>query len=632
MAVTLERVLVTLVNRSFTALWAVAAVIVLRLALRRAPKWVHCALWALVALRLLFSWNIASPLSVYNLADTPVSAGGEVEYVRYLDTDGGARAAFDASLLAPYASVEKDTDWTSDAATPVARLRDTAYLPPLAALWLAGAAAMLGYALLSYVRLRRRVAASIERGGVWLCDDVDTPFILGVLRPRVYLPSGMDEARRALVVAHERAHLARRDHWWKPLGFALLAAYWFNPALWLAYVLLCRDIELACDERVLRDLGAAAKKPYAEALLTCSAPRHMVSACPVAFGEVGVKQRVRAVLDWKKPAFWAVAVALAACAAAAVCLLTNPQTLRLELKREDILDVTAYHADTVEDAGLWQLNEKETDMLYRRLSAVEGARRGGYAGQTPLYTLTLRAAYADDLQIRGYKDDGTMTEAYYRDKTWRVENDEFGRYVMRLCASVPEAKPAPEPEPAAELIPFADIMGYDGYYVEDESVPWHYRRTYNYALDAGTGLLAESFGFQIDDYVLDLDGDGVTELICNCTYGDGADRVYVYRKNGDMIQRGWLDCFGRRELYPGISDTEAVWAIVQRYDAEQGAFLVTYPSRAASSGDGTTSGSFTRAVGYDAFTWEDYSRIPELAAADGRRFDPPAPLDPPTSQ
>lgn len=395
MAVTLERVLVTLVNRSFTALWAVAAVIVLRLALRRAPKWVHCALWA-------------------------------------------------------------------------------------------------------------------------------------------------------LVVAHERAHLARRDHWWKPLGFALLAVYWFNPALWLAYVLLCRDIELACDERVLRDLGAAAKKPYAEALLTCSAPRHMVSACPVAFGEVGVKQRVRAVLDWKKPAFWAVAVALVACAAAAVCLLTNPQTLHLELKREDILDVTAYHAHTVEDAGLWQLTGKETDMLYRRLSAVEGARRGGYAGRTPLYTLTLRAAYADDLQIRGYKDDGTMTEAYYRNKTWRVENDEFGRYVMRLCASAPEAKPAPEPEPAAELIPFVNIMGYDGYYVEDESVPWHYRRTYNYALDAGTGLLAESFGFQIDDYVLDLDGDG------------------------------------------------------------------------------TTPGSFTRAVGYDAFTWEDYSRIPELAAADGRRFDPPA--------
>ena len=174
----------------------------------------------------------------------------------------------------------------------------------LAALWLAGVAAMLLYALVTSLRLRRQVGAAVETlPGVFLCDELRTPFIFGVFRPRIYLPSGLTAAQQASILAHERAHLRRRDHWWKPLGFLLLSVYWFNPAIWVAYILLCRDIESACDEKVLRDLDPAQVADYAQALLDCSLPRSRVAACPLAFGEVGIKQRIKAALHYKKPAF-----------------------------------------------------------------------------------------------------------------------------------------------------------------------------------------------------------------------------------------------------------------------------------------------------------------------------------------
>ena len=177
--------------------------------------------------------------------------------------------------------------------------------------WLLGLAAMLAYALVSYLRLRRRVRVSIPLWeNIYVCDEVPSPFILGIVRPRIYLPSVLDEAQRGSVLSHERAHLARRDHWWKPLGFALLAVYWFNPLLWLAYTLLCRDIELACDERVVQFMELEERKAYSAALLNCSTNRAHFAACPVAFGEVSVKERIKSVLSYKKPGFWISLVAV----------------------------------------------------------------------------------------------------------------------------------------------------------------------------------------------------------------------------------------------------------------------------------------------------------------------------------
>ena len=308
-------VFLKLLNLSISASWLVLTVLALRLVLRRAPKWVNVLLWGIVALRLMLPFSIESALSLIPSAETlspavvqfdpaPTITSG-VEFI-----DNAVNPSLSESFAAaPLASVNPLYVWT--------------YLAGW--VWLIGLAAMLAYALVSYLRLRRRVSVSLcVRENIYLCDAISSPFILGVVKPRIYLPSGLDEVQQQNVLSHERAHLARHDHWWKPLGFVLLAVYWFNPVLWLAYTLLCRDIELACDERVIRTMDESAVKTYSTVLLACSMPRKAVITCPLAFGEVGVKERVRNALHYKKPAFWVVAASVAVCVVVAGCFLTNP--------------------------------------------------------------------------------------------------------------------------------------------------------------------------------------------------------------------------------------------------------------------------------------------------------------------
>lgn len=197
----------------------------------------------------------------------------------------------------------------------------------LAFIWTAGCVILLLYAVCSYILLKRKTGAAFNNGeNIYICDDIDTPFILGTLSPKIYIPSLLTEEERGYVIAHEKAHLKRLDCVWKPLGFILLAVYWFNPLSWVAYILLCRDIELACDERVIADKDIEYKKQYAMTLLNCSSPKKMVSACPLAFGEVSVKTRIKTVLNYKKPAFWLVLAAVAACVVVMVCFMTNPKS------------------------------------------------------------------------------------------------------------------------------------------------------------------------------------------------------------------------------------------------------------------------------------------------------------------
>lgn len=301
----LEPVFLALVNRSLTALWLVAAVLVLRLVFRGAPKWTRGILWALLAVRLVLPFGVPSRYSVYNIAEHETDWNGNLEYVSYVEEEAGKTSApegeeLPAEIVCP--------SWA-------------------AAVWALGAGGMLLYALISWLRLRRRVAASLSvEEGVLVCDDIDGPFILGVLRPRIYLPAALASIRRGYVLAHERAHLERRDHWWKPLGFLLLSVYWFNPALWLCFVLFCRDLELACDERAVRDLEREDHVGYAQALLDCSRGRLGTGPCPLAFGETGVKGRVKEILRSRRPAPWLAAAALCACVVTAVCFLTSPQS------------------------------------------------------------------------------------------------------------------------------------------------------------------------------------------------------------------------------------------------------------------------------------------------------------------
>ena len=369
-----------LLNLSISASWLVLVVLVLRLVLKRAPKWVDVLLWGMVALRLMLPFSIESALSLIPSAETlspevvqfdpaPTITSG-VELI-----DNAVNPSLSESFAAaPLASVNLLYVWT--------------YLAGW--VWLIGLAAMLLYALVSYLRLRRRVSASIPlRENIYVCDEVASPFILGILRPRIYLPSALDEAQRGSVLSHERAHLARRDHWWKPLGFALLAVYWFNPLLWLAYTLLCRDIELACDERVLCGMDAGQVKDYSSALLACSVPRRMLAACPLAFGEVGVGARVKNALRYKKPAFWVVAASVAVCVVVAVCFLTNPRT------DTDAAGLVGFHreqvtyADVTDESGAQpssvQLTAEETDAVYALLDTLQYKRLGAASAMQDCY-------------------------------------------------------------------------------------------------------------------------------------------------------------------------------------------------------------------------------------------------------
>ena len=364
-------VFLKLLNLSISASWLVLAVLVLRLISKRSPKWVNVLLWGIVALRLVLPFSIESALSLIPSAETVSPA--VVQFAPAPTITSGVSVidnAVNPSLsehfsAVPTASVNPLYVWTEIAGW----------------VWLIGLGAMLLYALVSYLRLRRRVSVSLPvQDHIYLCDAISSPFILGVVKPRIYLPSGLDEVQRQNVLSHERAHLARRDHWWKPLGFALLAVYWFNPVLWLAYTLLCRDIELACDERVIRTMDESAVKTYSTVLLACSMPRKAVITCPLAFGEVGVKERVRNALRYKKPAFWVVAASVTVCVVVAVCFLTDPPT------DTDAAGLVGFHREQVTYADVTdasdarpsniQLTAEETDAVYALLDALQYKRLG----------------------------------------------------------------------------------------------------------------------------------------------------------------------------------------------------------------------------------------------------------------
>lgn len=373
-------VFLKLLNLSISASWLVLAVLALRLVSKRSPKWMNVLLWGIVALRLMLPFSIESALSLIPSAETVSPAVVQFDPAPTITSgvsviDNAVNPALSEHFAAaPTASVNPLYVWTEIAGW----------------VWIIGLGAMLLYALVSYLRLRRRVSVSLcVRENIYLCDAISSPFILGVVKPRIYLPSGLDEVQRQNVLSHERAHLARRDHWWKPLGFALLAVYWFNPALWLAYTLLCRDIELACDERVIRTMDESAVKTYSTVLLACSMPRKAVITCPLAFGEVGVKERVRNALHYKKPAFWVVAASVAVCIVVAVCFLTNPPT------DTDAVGLVGFHreqvtyADVTDASGAQpssvQLTAEETDAVYALLDALQYKRLGAASAMQDCY-------------------------------------------------------------------------------------------------------------------------------------------------------------------------------------------------------------------------------------------------------
>lgn len=316
-----DNIFVQLFNMSVSAGWLILAVIVLRLFMRKAPRWICCVLWAMVAVRLVCPISLESVFSLVPSAET-ISFEGEI----MPEIASGVPLVDDTLNPMLESTINGPVDrHIRDAITPPASPLIN-WIHYAGIVWAAGLAVLLAAAILEYLRVRRTLReAVLWQDNIWFCDQVKSPFILGIFRPEIFLPSDIGQEQMDYVLAHEQAHLKRKDHLWKALGYLLLAVYWFHPLVWVAFILLCRDIEVACDEKVIRNLDMGERKAYSRALLSCSRQRRMVIAYPLAFGEVGVKERVRSVLRYKKPVLWAAGAAIAVCAVVAVCFLTNPE-------------------------------------------------------------------------------------------------------------------------------------------------------------------------------------------------------------------------------------------------------------------------------------------------------------------
>lgn len=332
----MEALFLKILSLSLGATYVAAAVIALRFLMKRTPKWIVCAMWGLVAIRLLCPFTLESAVSLAPSPDfrpVPLISANQPETPAQTSRPSAAQPTPAGAVQAPTES-SAQVPASAPAETPEESQTPTqSRIALFAGVWLLGVAGMLGYLIFSTLRLRRRVGVSIPMAENVRCSEsVDTPFVLGLFRPTIYLPASVSPEDIPYVLAHERTHIRRRDHWWKPLGFVLLSVYWFNPVLWLAYILVCRDIEAACDERVIRDMAAEGRRAYSTALLHCSMSRDAIAACPLAFGETGVKERIRAVASYKKPAFWTILAGIVLGIVIGVCFLTSPETAGIKPK------------------------------------------------------------------------------------------------------------------------------------------------------------------------------------------------------------------------------------------------------------------------------------------------------------
>ena len=414
-----------LLNASISASWLILAVIVLRIILKKAPKWVNVALWGIVALRLLMPFSIESAFSLIPSAETVSSqvlqAGPVV----------GQQSAYLEIVTNPSYGNPVTVDLDSSISSFQIDLMKWTFL------WLLGVLVMLIYTAISYLSLRRKLrTAVILRDNIYQSEHVDSPFVLGILKPKIYLPYAMDGQNLHYVVGHEQAHIRRKDHWWKPLGFLLLTIHWFNPLMWVAYILLCRDIELACDEKVIAELGNEQRADYTQALVACAVNRRMIAACPLAFGEVGVKERIKSVMNYKKPAFWVIVLAVTVCVIISVCFLTNPNGFHFNEAANTIASANHFDMRIAGDAVAVEMNPAQISELSSRLAGVKNTKKSNkYGGFTPGYQISALLNDGSYIRISGYSlSDNDMVDIEWNGDRYVVSDTDFQDYLSRICA------------------------------------------------------------------------------------------------------------------------------------------------------------------------------------------------------
>lgn len=459
----MEPIFLKILNMSITATWLALAVIVLRLLLKKAPKFLTVILWGFVAVRLCFPFSVES---VFSLIPSAEPIPESIFFSQAPEVQSGVPAIDNAVNTLPSGPLAPIPE---ESVNPMQVILFVASV-----VWAAGIVAMLGYTLFSFLQIRKKVRESVRlKENIWICDSVDTPFILGIFYPQIYLPSAMDEQDMAYVIAHEQAHLKRRDHLWKPFGFLLLSVHWLNPVLWIAYVLLCRDIESACDEKVIQENGTGIKKAYSAALINCSVPRKSISACPLAFGEVAVKERVKGVLSYKKPAFWIILVAVTTLIITALCLLTNPKENNTHGKENN-------ESNAVEE------KDNESNVIATIPSGI------GYN--------TKKIASIVDKAETGEVATDSAIEVFYQDDTYTYSFPSIRSDYVIVTFDDGTEKTVKEALVAGEIT-IADLDAYDIGYIKEV-----------------TPALGDPFHHIIDKASFDIDNDGKVE---DCYLGHG---------------------------------------------------------------------------------------------------------------
>ena len=534
-----------IINMSISASWLILAVLILRLVLKKAPKWVNVLLWGIVAVRLICPLSFESALSLIPSSETiPL----DIEMAAKPTIDSGVPAI--NSVVNPVLSSFAPPQHVLTSANPL-----QIWIPILNIIWLIGVGALLLYTAVSYWRLCRKVDTAVRyKGNIFQSENVSSPFVLGIIKPRIYLPFNMNGQDLEHVVAYEQAHIRRKDHWWKPLGFLLLTIYWFNPLMWLAYVLLCRDIELACDEKVIKELGNEQRADYTQALVACSVNRRMIAACPLAFGEVGVKERVKSVMNYKKPAFWVIIIAVIICVGVAACFLTNPKQDRYTLRivvpagSQEEFVYTEEEVSTVRNSiKIWSGDGLgDTEVL---LFPVNKTAETGYTATYLTHGMSVGFDSENDTWV---KIGVNMQNPTNEDIIVYVEVENVEVRIVDEINSVIEW---------FDYLETPDEMKWDGSLeislteFPDVTFRWTYGEMLAVKGSKSTSLYT---GMPIwNAYFCDLTGDGLPELCSSISWGSGMidNRVIIYDyANGvsyELSDRGYFDFTLRQDHQDG---------------------------------------------------------------------------------
>lgn len=533
-----------IINMRISASWLIFAVLILRLVLKKAPKWVNVLLWGIVAIRLICPFSFESALSLIPSAETfpkKIISGPS------FDVQSG---------ITPVDNRINDYlgDRYFEGVTVPANNGNT-IMTILTIVWTIGILLLVAYTVISYWRLHREIDTAVRyKDNIFQSENVSSPFVLGLIKPRIYLPFKLDGQDMEHVVAHEQAHIRRKDHWWKPLGFLLLTIHWFNPLMWLAYVLLCRDIELACDEKVIKGLSNEQRADYTQALVACSVNRRMIAACPLTFGEVGVKERVKSVMNYKKPAFWVIIIAVIVCVGVAVCFLTNPKQDRYTLR-------------IVVPAG----SQEEFVYTDEEVSTVRNSIKiwsGDGLGDTEVLLFPVNKT-AETGYTATYLTHGMPVEFDAEKDTWfkigvNMQNSTNEDIIVYVEVENVEVRIVDEINSVIEWFDYLetpDEMKWDGSLeislteFPDVTFRWTYGEMLAVKGSKSTSLYT---GMPIwNAYFCDLTGDGLPELCSSISWGSGMidNRVIIYDyANGvsyELSDRGYFDFTLRQDHQDG---------------------------------------------------------------------------------